>query len=91
MYSLLIFRRLQEGENYLYFFFFLPKELVTEKERNNLVTAKMRERINTLEKEHGTFQSKMHVGYQEAQQFKIKVHFHQNCSDLSPSANWLVL
>ncbi|XP_059579326.1 kinectin isoform X10 [Alligator mississippiensis] len=50
----------------------LTQELVTEKERNNLVTAKMRERINTLEKEHGTFQSKMHVGYQEAQQFKIK-------------------
>ncbi|XP_019373970.1 PREDICTED: kinectin isoform X5 [Gavialis gangeticus] len=50
----------------------LTQELVTEKERNNLVTAKMRERINTLEKEHGTFQSKMHVGYQEAQQIKIK-------------------
>uniref|UniRef100_A0A7M4FKY8 Kinectin 1 n=1 Tax=Crocodylus porosus TaxID=8502 RepID=A0A7M4FKY8_CROPO len=50
----------------------LTQELVTEKERNNLVTAKMRERINTLEKEHGTFQSKMHVGYQEAQQMKIK-------------------
>ncbi|XP_051476407.1 kinectin isoform X3 [Apus apus] len=50
----------------------LTQELVTEKERNGLLTAKMRERINTLEKEHGTFQSKIHVSYQESQQMKIK-------------------
>ncbi|NXI69504.1 KTN1 protein, partial [Anseranas semipalmata] len=50
----------------------LTQELVLEKERNGLLTAKMRERINTLEKEHGTFQSKIHVSYQESQQMKIK-------------------
>ncbi|XP_025907261.1 kinectin isoform X8 [Nothoprocta perdicaria] len=50
----------------------LTQELVAEKERNSLLTAKMRERINTLEKEHGTFQSKIHVSYQESQQMKMK-------------------
>ncbi|NXN06557.1 KTN1 protein, partial [Indicator maculatus] len=50
----------------------LTQELVAEKERNGLLTAKMRERINTLEKEHGTFQSKIHVSYQESQQMKLK-------------------
>ncbi|NXO78880.1 KTN1 protein, partial [Sitta europaea] len=50
----------------------LSQELVAEKERNGLLTAKMRERINALEKEHGSFQSKMHVNYQESQQMKIK-------------------
>ncbi|NWI66354.1 KTN1 protein, partial [Todus mexicanus] len=50
----------------------LTQELVAEKERNGLLTAKMRERINTLEKENGTFQSKIHVNYQESQQMKIK-------------------
>ncbi|XP_064367948.1 kinectin isoform X9 [Dromaius novaehollandiae] len=50
----------------------LTQELVAEKERNSLLTAKMRERINALEKEHGTFQSKIHVSYQESQQMKIK-------------------
>ncbi|KAL2304082.1 hypothetical protein Nmel_009373 [Mimus melanotis] len=50
----------------------LSQELVAEKERNGLLTAKMRERINALEKEHGTFQSKIHVSYQENQQMKIK-------------------
>ncbi|NXI82375.1 KTN1 protein, partial [Rhipidura dahli] len=50
----------------------LSQELVAEKERNGLLTAKMRERINALEKEHGTFQSKIHVSYQESQQMKIK-------------------
>ncbi|NXR09045.1 KTN1 protein, partial [Semnornis frantzii] len=50
----------------------LTQELVAEKERNSLLTAKMRDRINTLEKEHGTFQSKIHVSYQESQQMKIK-------------------
>ncbi|XP_008937583.1 PREDICTED: kinectin [Merops nubicus] len=50
----------------------LTQELVAEKEVNGLLTAKMRERINTLEKEHSTFQSKIHVSYQESQQMKIK-------------------
>ncbi|NWV01442.1 KTN1 protein, partial [Upupa epops] len=50
----------------------LTQELVAEKERNGLLTAKMRERINVLEKEHSTFQSKIHVSYQESQQMKIK-------------------
>uniref|UniRef100_A0A8C3N6Q4 Ribosome receptor lysine/proline rich domain-containing protein n=1 Tax=Geospiza parvula TaxID=87175 RepID=A0A8C3N6Q4_GEOPR len=47
-------------------------EMLMEKERNGLLTAKMRERINALEKEHGTFQSKIHVSYQESQQMKMK-------------------
>ncbi|XP_069712866.1 kinectin isoform X8 [Phaenicophaeus curvirostris] len=50
----------------------LTQELVAEKERNGVITAKMRERINTLEKEHSTFQSKIHVSFQEFQQMKIK-------------------
>ncbi|XP_071601332.1 kinectin isoform X12 [Heliangelus exortis] len=50
----------------------LTQELVAEKERSGLLTAKMRERINALEKEHSTFQSKIHVSYQESQQMKIK-------------------
>ncbi|NWI30771.1 KTN1 protein, partial [Sula dactylatra] len=50
----------------------LTQELVAEKERSGLLTTKMRERINTLEKENGTFQSKIHVSYQESQQMKIK-------------------
>lgn len=72
-------------------FDFPPKELVAEKERNGLLTAKMRERINTLEKEHGTFQSKIHVSYQESQQMKMKVkafpkRFHRNWLHLLPQA-----
>uniref|UniRef100_A0A8C8VF21 Kinectin 1 n=1 Tax=Pelusios castaneus TaxID=367368 RepID=A0A8C8VF21_9SAUR len=50
----------------------LTQELVEEKERSNLLTTKMRERINTLEKDHGTFQSKIHVSYQENQGMKMK-------------------
>uniref|UniRef100_A0A0K8RV26 Kinectin isoform a n=1 Tax=Crotalus horridus TaxID=35024 RepID=A0A0K8RV26_CROHD len=50
----------------------LSQELMAEKERSNLVMAKMRERVNTLEKEHGGFQNKIHVGYQENQQMKMK-------------------
>uniref|UniRef100_A0A8C3T815 Kinectin 1 n=1 Tax=Chelydra serpentina TaxID=8475 RepID=A0A8C3T815_CHESE len=50
----------------------LTQELVAEKERSNLVTTKMRERINLLEKEHGSFQSKIHVSYQENQGMKMK-------------------
>ncbi|XP_028935176.1 kinectin isoform X3 [Ornithorhynchus anatinus] len=50
----------------------VTQELITEKERGNLVLAKMRERIGTLEKEHGVFQNKIHAGYQEAQQMQMK-------------------
>ncbi|NXY42574.1 KTN1 protein, partial [Ceuthmochares aereus] len=50
----------------------LTQELVAEKERNGLITAKMRDRINTLEKDQSTFQSKIHVSFQESQQMKIK-------------------
>ncbi|XP_070798755.1 kinectin isoform X8 [Pituophis catenifer annectens] len=50
----------------------LSQELMAEKERSNLVMAKMRERVNTLEKEHGVFQNKIHGGYQETQQMKMK-------------------
>ncbi|XP_038612140.1 kinectin [Tachyglossus aculeatus] len=50
----------------------LTQELMTEKERGSLVLAKMRERIGTLEKEHGVFQNKIHAGYQEAQQMQMK-------------------
>ncbi|NWZ71721.1 KTN1 protein, partial [Acrocephalus arundinaceus] len=50
----------------------VSQELLAEKERNGLLTTKMRERINALEKEHGTFQSKIHVSYQESQQMKMK-------------------
>ncbi|XP_053112014.1 kinectin isoform X9 [Hemicordylus capensis] len=50
----------------------LSQELVSEKERSNLVTAKMKERIGTLEKDNGVFQNKIHVGYQETQQMKMK-------------------
>ncbi|XP_038261271.1 kinectin isoform X9 [Dermochelys coriacea] len=50
----------------------LTQELVAEKERSNLLTTKMRERINVLEKEHGAFQSKIHVSYQENQGMKMK-------------------
>lgn len=78
-------------------FDFPPKELVAEKERNGLLTAKMRERINTLEKEHGTFQSKIHVSYQESQQMKMKVKafpkpFHRKLASLvTPSLGCRVL
>lgn len=60
------------------------QELVAEKERNGLLTAKMRERINALEKEHGTFQSKIHVSYQESQQMKIKVNALPKLLELMP-------
>ncbi|XP_061854848.1 kinectin isoform X2 [Colius striatus] len=50
----------------------LTEEMAAGQERNDLLMAKMRERINTLEKERNTFQSKIHVGYQESQQMKIK-------------------
>ncbi|XP_060119149.1 kinectin [Heteronotia binoei] len=47
----------------------LSQELVAEKERNNLVAGKMRERIGTLEKDHGVVQNKF---YQDSQQMKMK-------------------
>ncbi|XP_077775293.1 kinectin isoform X1 [Podarcis muralis] len=50
----------------------LSQELVSEKERSSLVAAKLREKIGTLEKDHGVFQNKIHVGYQENQQMKMK-------------------
>ncbi|XP_065604083.1 kinectin isoform X3 [Cyrtonyx montezumae] len=65
----------------------LTQELVAEKERNGLLTAKMRERINTLEKEHNTFQSKIHVSYQESQQMKIK--FQQRCEQMEAEISHL--
>ncbi|XP_072195211.1 kinectin isoform X12 [Excalfactoria chinensis] len=65
----------------------LTQELVAEKERSGLLTAKMRERINALEKEHGTFQSKIHVSYQESQQMKIK--FQQRCEQMEAEISHL--
>ncbi|XP_046773880.1 kinectin isoform X7 [Gallus gallus] len=65
----------------------LTQELVAEKERNGLLTAKMRERINALEKEHGTFQSKIHVSYQESQQMKMK--FQQRCEQMEAEISHL--
>ncbi|MEE6494165.1 hypothetical protein FKM82_017035 [Ascaphus truei] len=51
----------------------LTQELVSEKQKGNLVEAKAKERIATLEKDHGVFQNKMHGSYQEAQQMQLKV------------------
>ncbi|XP_040825861.1 kinectin isoform X1 [Ochotona curzoniae] len=50
----------------------LAQEIMTEKERSNVVIARMKDRIGTLEKEHNVFQNKMRVSYQEAQQMQIK-------------------
>lgn len=50
----------------------LTQEMMTEKERNSVVIARMKDRIGTLEKEHNVFQNKMHVSYQEAQQMQMK-------------------
>ncbi|XP_045678422.1 kinectin isoform X2 [Phyllostomus hastatus] len=50
----------------------LTQEMMTEKERNSVVIARMKDRIGTLEKEHNVFQNKMHVSYQETQQMKMK-------------------
>ncbi|KAF6130655.1 kinectin 1 [Phyllostomus discolor] len=50
----------------------LTQEMMTEKERNSVVIARMKDRIGTLEKEHNVFQNKIHVNYQEAQQRQIK-------------------
>lgn len=49
---------------------------MTEKERSNVVIARMKDRIGALEKEHNVFQNKIHVSYQETQQMQIKVYFH---------------
>ncbi|XP_049626261.1 kinectin isoform X8 [Suncus etruscus] len=50
----------------------LTQELMTEKERSNMVIARMKDRIGTLEKEHNVFQSKMHASYQETQKMQMK-------------------
>ncbi|KAM5274321.1 kinectin isoform 2-T2 [Ctenodactylus gundi] len=50
----------------------LTQEMMTEKERSNVVIARMKDRIGTLEKEHNVFQNKIHVNYQESQQMQMK-------------------
>ncbi|XP_064148597.1 kinectin isoform X10 [Loxodonta africana] len=50
----------------------LTQEMMTEKERSNVIIARMKDRIGTLEKEHNVFQNKMHVSYQETQQMQMK-------------------
>ncbi|XP_026921580.1 kinectin isoform X6 [Acinonyx jubatus] len=50
----------------------LTQEMMSEKERSNVVIARMKDRIGTLEKEHNVFQNKMHVSYQETQQMQMK-------------------
>nr|KAF6485144.1 kinectin 1 [Rousettus aegyptiacus] len=50
----------------------LTQEMMTEKERSNVVIARMKDRIGALEKEHNVFQNKIHVSYQETQQMQIK-------------------
>ncbi|XP_035309371.1 kinectin isoform X8 [Cricetulus griseus] len=50
----------------------LTQEMMAEKERSNVVIARMKDRIGALEKEHNIFQKKMHVSYQETQQMQIK-------------------
>nr|XP_051678863.1 kinectin isoform X4 [Oryctolagus cuniculus] len=50
----------------------LAQEIMTEKERSNVVIARMKDRIGTLEKEHNVFQNKMHVSFQETQKMQIK-------------------
>ncbi|XP_072485399.1 kinectin isoform X7 [Notamacropus eugenii] len=50
----------------------LAQEMMTEKDRSNIVITRMKERIGTLEKELNVLQNKIHVGYQEAQQMQMK-------------------
>uniref|UniRef100_G1RR51 Kinectin 1 n=1 Tax=Nomascus leucogenys TaxID=61853 RepID=G1RR51_NOMLE len=50
----------------------LTQEMMTEKERSNVVIARMKDRIGTLEKEHNVFQNKIRVSYQETQQMQMK-------------------
>ncbi|XP_063804028.1 kinectin isoform X1 [Pseudophryne corroboree] len=50
----------------------LTQELLSEKQKSNLVEVKARERISLLEKEHGAFQSKIHSSFQDAQQMQLK-------------------
>uniref|UniRef100_A0A2K5Z7M7 Kinectin 1 n=1 Tax=Mandrillus leucophaeus TaxID=9568 RepID=A0A2K5Z7M7_MANLE len=50
----------------------LTQEMMSEKERSNVVIARMKDRIGTLEKEHNVFQNKIHVSYQETQQLQMK-------------------
>ncbi|EPY84009.1 hypothetical protein CB1_000513012 [Camelus ferus] len=55
----------------------LTQEMMAEKERSNVVIARMKDRIGTLEKEHNVFQNKMHVSYQETQQMQMKVQLQE--------------
>ncbi|XP_029454117.1 kinectin isoform X6 [Rhinatrema bivittatum] len=50
----------------------LTQELLAEKQKGSLLEAKVRERISSLEKEHATFQNKMHTSYQDTQQMQLK-------------------
>ncbi|KAM5129158.1 kinectin isoform 2-T2 [Mantella aurantiaca] len=50
----------------------ITQELLAEKQKLNLVEVKARERISVLEKENGVFQSKLHSGFQDAQQMQVK-------------------
>ncbi|XP_027698672.1 kinectin isoform X9 [Vombatus ursinus] len=50
----------------------LAQEMITEKDRSNMVITRMKDRIGTLEKELNVLQNKIHVGYQEAQQMQMQ-------------------
>ncbi|XP_040591733.1 kinectin isoform X6 [Mesocricetus auratus] len=50
----------------------LTQEMMTEKERSNVVITRMKDRIGALEKEHSMFQNKMHISYQETEQMQMK-------------------
>ncbi|XP_068110494.1 kinectin isoform X10 [Hyperolius riggenbachi] len=50
----------------------LTQELLSEKQKLNMVEAKARERISVLEKEHGVIQSKIHSSFQDTQQMQLK-------------------
>ncbi|XP_053553309.1 LOW QUALITY PROTEIN: kinectin [Bombina bombina] len=65
----------------------LSQELLAEKQKSNLIEAKARERINTLEKENTTYQGKMHNSFQENQQMQLK--FQQVREKLETQLNHL--
>ncbi|XP_069493767.1 kinectin isoform X2 [Ambystoma mexicanum] len=50
----------------------LTQELIEEKQKSGMVEHKVRERFGTLEKEHGSLQSRVHVSLQENQQLQLK-------------------
>ncbi|XP_056666766.1 kinectin isoform X8 [Monodelphis domestica] len=50
----------------------LAQELLTEKDRSTMVITRMKERIDTLEKELNILQNKIHGRYQEVQQMQMK-------------------